>query len=176
MDKKKLLYILLAVLGLSILYRVTTTQEDKRAPLKYKTGSVEVARSPKTLSKDEMPRIELAKLKSVKRGPPVDGVNLFYPFFIKAEPPKPPQPPPVQPPPLDPVEEELKLFHFMGFLERQEAAGRDKKFFLAKGQNIYIVKSGDTIEGRFKVNVRPGIVEIVGIDSEKRIAIPVEEK
>ena len=176
MDRKKLLYILLAVLGLSILYRVATTQEDKRVPLKYKTGSVEAARSPKTLSKDEMPRIELAKLKSVKRGPPADGVNLFYPFFIKAELPKPQQPPPIQPPPLDPVEEELKLFHFMGFLEKQEAAGRDKKFFLAKGQNIYIVKSGDTIEGRFKVDVRPGIVEIVGVDSEKRITIPVEEK
>jgi len=62
------------------------------------------------------------------------------------------------------------------FFSLSSAKSFDKKFFLAKGQNIYIVKSGDTIEGRFKVDVRPGIVEIVGIDSEKRITIPVEEK
>ena len=39
MDKKSILYILLAILAFSVFYRVATVPEEKRAPLKYKTGA-----------------------------------------------------------------------------------------------------------------------------------------
>ena len=187
MDKKKLLYIVLTILTLAAFYRVFTAPEEKRVPLKYKTGAKTGSKSglPPSVSiggqefktgKENIPKVELSKLLSIKRRPPTDGINLFSPFFIK-EPPKLPEPPKQPlPPPVDPLEEELKLFRFMGFLEKKEPFGRDKKIFLAKGQNIYIVKSGEIIEGRFKVNVMQGMIEISIIDSEKRVTIPAEEK
>lgn len=189
--KKKILYILLAALGIAVLYRLTTVPEEKMAPLKYKTGAKAVEKGMKgqgkglplqTVSRGAgsqeigLPQVELSKLLSIKRRPPTDGINLFSPFFIK-EPPKLPElPKQPLPPPVDPLEEELKLFRFMGFLEKKEPFGRDKKIFLAKGQNIYIVKSGEIIEGRFKVNVMQGMIEISVIDSEKMVTIPAEEK
>lgn len=189
MDKKKILYILLVFFGLSLFYRMATIPEEKRVPLKYKTGTKTIEKEPpiglvrynKSRGSEEIPEIELSKLTSVKRRPPADGINLFYPFFIKAEPPKPqppvPLPPPAPlPPPVDPLEEELKLFRFMGFLEKKDSSGRDKKIFLAKGQNTYIVKSGDTIEDRFSVNVMQGMIEVSAINSEKKITIPIEER
>jgi hypothetical protein len=185
--KRKILYILLAILGMSLFYRMTTTPEEKRTPLKYKTGTKsvekktqpELVRYNKSHGSDEIPEIELSKLTYVKRRPLTDGINLFYPFFIKDAPPKPqplPAPPPPPVPPVDPLEEELKLFRFMGFMEKREMAGRDKKVFLAKGQNIYIVKGGDAIEGKFKVTVMEKSIEISAINSEKKIVILIEEK
>lgn len=175
MDKKKLLYILLAVLAISAFYRIFTGPEDKRAPLKYKTGAKSVGAYGNTplqnKGKEDMPRIELSKLASVKIKSPQSGTNLFYPFFIK-EPPKPPQSQVTLPPPVDPLEEELKLFRFMGFLEK----GKGKEIFLAKGQNTYIVKSGDVIEEKFKISVMEKSIAISAINSDKKITIPVEEK
>lgn len=184
MDKKKLLYILLAVLAASAIYRIFTAPEDKRAPLKYKTGakssesgvrsmppSVSIGGQELKTGKEDMPGIELSKLASVKIKPPQSGANLFYPFFIK-EPPPPPKPVVALPPPVDPVEEELKLFRFMGFLEK----GKGKEIFLAKGQNTYIVKSGDVIEEKFKVNVMEKSIEISASNSDKKVTIPIEEK
>lgn len=204
MDRRKILYILLVFFGLSLFYRMATVPEEKRAPLKYKTGTEAVVKkeAPDKLvpasskqgsvqgqaaagssgykdkgpGDEEIPEIELSRLRSVKRMPPSGGINLFYPFFIKAEPPK-PQPVPVfLPPPVDPLEEELKLFRFMGFMEKKESSGRDKKIFLAKDQNTYIVKSGDIVEGKFKINVMEKSIEISAINSNKKITIPIEEK
>lgn len=188
MGKKKLLYIMLTVFALSVLYRIFTVQEDKRAPLKYKTGimssELRVRNSKFNAGKEEIPKIELSKLTLIKIKPPANGVNLFYPFFMKEpikEPlpiPTPPKPvvalpPPVPlPPPVDPLEEELKLFRFMGFLEK----GVDKKIFLAKGQNIYVVKSVDTIEDKFRVNAAKGSIEISAINSDKKVTIQIEER
>ena len=173
MDKKSILYILLAILAFSVFYRVATVPEEKRAPLKYKTGAKS---SEFKTGKEDIPRIELSKLTSAKGKPPADGVNLFYPFFVKVEPPKPPEPVVPLPPPVDPLEEELKLFRFLGFLEERLPAGRDKRIFLSKGQNIYIVRNGDIIEGRFKVNIKGGVIEVSGINSEKMVAIPITER
>lgn len=185
MDKKKLLYILLTILTLAAFYRVFTAPEEKRVPLKYKTGaktslesgvrgmppSVSIGGQEFKTGKEDIPRVELSKLTSIKIKPPSNGVNLFYPFFIK-EPPPPPKPVVTLPPPVDPLEEELKLFRFMGFLEK----GKDKEIFLAKGQNTYIVKSGDVIEEKFRVKVVQGVIEVSAINSEKKITIPIEEK
>ncbi|OGQ44462.1 MAG: hypothetical protein A2W63_01685 [Deltaproteobacteria bacterium RIFCSPLOWO2_02_44_9] len=183
MDKKSILYILLAILAFSVFYRVATVPEEKRAPLKYKTGAksseLGVGSSEFKTGKEDIPRIELSKLTSAKGKPPADGVNLFYPFFVKVEPPKPPEPlKPVVPLPLpvDPLEEELKLFRFLGFLEERLPAGRDKRIFLSKGQNIYIVRNGDIIEGRFKVDIKGDVIEVSGINSEKMVAIPITER
>ena len=180
MDKKSILYILLAILAFSVFYRVATVPEEKRAPFKYKTGAksseLGVGSSEFKTGKEDIPRIELSKLTSAKGKPPADGVNLFYPFFVKVEPPKPPEPVVPLPPPVDPLEEELKLFRFLGFLEERLPDGRDKRIFLSKGQNIYIVRNGDIIEGRFKVNIKGGVIEISGINSEKMVAIPITER
>ena len=180
MDKKSILYILLAILAFSVFYRVATVPEEKRAPLKYKTGAksseLGVGSSEFKTGKEDIPRIELSKLTSAKGKPPADGVNLFYPFFVKVEPPKPPEPVVLLPPPVDPLEEELKLFRFLGFLEERVPAGRDKRIFLSKGQNIYIVRNGDIIEGRFKVDIKGDVIEVSGINSEKMVAIPITER
>ena len=180
MDKKKLLYIVLTILTLAAFYRVFTAPEEKRVHLKYQTGAKTSSEfsPPKAdqgqgfkTGKEDIPRIELSKLTSLRIKPPANGVNLFYPFFIK-EPPPPPKPVVVLPPPVDPLEEELKLFRFTGFLEK----GKDKEIFLAKGQNTYIVKSGDVIEEKFRVKVVQGGIEVSAINSEKKITIPIEER
>lgn len=179
MDKKSILYILLAILAFSVFYRVATVPEEKRAPLKYKTGTLPAGAGLKKGLDTDMPVIELSRLMSGRIKPPADGVNLFYPFFVKVEPPKPPEPlKPIVPMPLpvDPLEEELKLFRFLGFLEERLPAGRDKRIFLSKGQNIYIVRNGDIIEGRFKVDIKGDVIEVSGINSEKMVAIPITER
>ena len=176
MDKKSILYILLAILAFSVFYRVATVPEEKRAPLKYKTGTLPAGAGLKKGLDADIPVIEVSRLMSGRIKPPADGVNLFYPFFIKVEPPKPPEPVVPLPPPVDPLEEELKLFRFLGFLEERLPDGRDKRIFLSKGQNIYIVRNGDIIEGRFKVNIKGGVIEISGINSEKMVAIPITER
>ena len=176
MDKKSILYILLAILAFSVFYRVATVPEEKRAPLKYKTGTLPAGAGLKKGLDADIPVIEVSRLMSGRIKPPADGVNLFYPFFIKVEPPKPPEPVVLLPPPVDPLEEELKLFRFLGFLEERVPAGRDKRIFLSKGQNIYIVRNGDIIEGRFKVNIKGDVIEVSGINSEKMVAIPITER
>ena len=176
MDKKSILYILLAILAFSVFYRVATVPEEKRAPLKYKTGTLPAGAGLKKGLDADIPVIEVSRLMSGRIKPPADGVNLFYPFFVKVEPPKPPEPVVPMPPHVDPLEEELKLFRFLGFLEERLPDGRDKRIFLSKGQNIYIVRNGDIIEGRFKVNIKGGVIEISGINSEKMVAIPITER
>jgi len=44
MDRRKILYILLVFFGLSLFYRMATIPEEKRAPLKYKTGTEAVVK------------------------------------------------------------------------------------------------------------------------------------
>ena len=176
MDKKSILYILLAILAFSVFYRVATVPEEKRAPLKYKTGTLPAGAGLKKGLDADIPVIEVSRLMSGRIKPPADGVNLFYPFFVKVEPPKPPEPVVPMPPHVDPLEEELKLFRFLGFLEERLPAGRDKRIFLSKGQNIYIVRNGDIIEGRFKVDIKGDVIEVSGINSEKMVAIPITER
>ena len=176
MDKKSILYILLAILAFSVFYRVATVPEEKRAPLKYKTGTLPAGAGLKKGLDADIPVIEVSRLMSGRIKPPADGVNLFYPFFVKVEPPKPPEPVVPMPPHVDPLEEELKLFRFLGFLEERLPAGRDKRIFLSKGQNIYIVRNGDIIEGRFKINIKGDVIEVSGINSEKMVAIPITER
>src|SRR3989304_3782466 len=93
MDKQIILYIVLAILAFSVFYRVATVPEEKRAPLKYKTGAksseLGVQSSEFKTGKEDIPRIELSKLTSAKGKPPADGVNLFYPFCGRAQRPNP---------------------------------------------------------------------------------------
>ena len=99
--------------------------------------------------------------------------NIFSPFnLLPPKPPAPPTPPSRQkklsPPPTttiqpqvvvppgpSPIElatqraqEQLRQFRFLGYLKK----GGESQAFLTKGQSIYIVKQGATVEGRILVN------------------------
>ena len=83
--------------------------------------------------------------------------NIFAPIFrdlsklppvkpVIPAPPPPPPPPVVTQPTVSPVERELAQFTFLGFLEKD----RKKTIFLAKNKEIFLVKKGERIAGKYE--------------------------
>lgn len=114
--------------------------------------------------------------------------NIFKPLFAdeqkflkqKAAAFKPPVLPPVQPPivvPATPVAARpetaaLAHFTFLGFLKK----GNHKTIFLAKDKDILLVKSGDTIAGRYVASaITDQALTLQVVDTNDQIVIPLVE-
>ncbi len=80
---------------------------------------------------------DLSKLPPVKRVTPAPP---------PPPPPLPPPPPPVALPTVSPLERELAQFTFLGLLEKE----RKKTIFLSKNKEIFLVKKGDRIAGKYE--------------------------
>lgn len=119
--------------------------------------------------------------------------NIFQPIFkeevkpsrvplpappVRTALPKPPPPPPVaspvQPPPPapTPVQQEMARFTFLGFLKKD---GR-KTIFLSSNNEIFLVKKGDKIAGKYEViNITDEALTIHVLADGSEIIIPLVE-
>jgi hypothetical protein len=108
---------------------------------------------------EDLPELRLELLDRPRPGYRGIKKNIFSPLKVHVpkpppKPPKksPPKPPPVvvkppPPPPPSPLEVFTSKVKFIGFLEKE----KDKTVFLNKGEDVFLVKSGDIIDDRFRV-------------------------
>ncbi len=175
--KWRLLGALVLVWLIVIVVRVVHEPEPQRAPLKFRSG--ETAAADSTRSDGGVPGLVRPKLARGSEAPFKTPKNIFSPADLSSEarqaqaarPPKKPQaeapvppsaPPPAPPPavaftaPPSPSPEQLAAqqarqwlgqYRFFGYLGQ----GGDQRAFLSKGNDIFIVRVGDSIEGRITV-------------------------
>ena len=162
-----------------IVLRVVNEPEPQRVPLKFKSGEPVAAES--TRSDGGVPGLMRPKLARGSQAPFKTPKNIFAPAELSGEarqahaprPRKNPEtpapaplsaPPPPPPPavaftaPPSPSPEQLAAqqarqwlgqYRFFGYLGQ----GGDQRAFLSKGHDIFIVRVGDSIEGRIMVTV-----------------------
>ena len=177
--QKQVLFILVIVLLLSMVYSYYRMPVQKRQPKPANVagvappaanGKVVAAAKPATGVTAESDQLQLAlldkqesKFRGFKR-------NLFKPIFreevkIKPLPPPPPAPPqrsilpsskPAATPPtttagpptaVETAKQEIGRLRFLGFLRKDTR----KTIFLAEGSEIFLVRKGDKIAGRYQV-------------------------
>lgn len=176
----KILLALLFLLAALVVYRAATREEPKRVKeLTYKPG----ARGQGPVGEvRELPLQEEAKIKAEKRQ--YRGVirNPFQPLY-PPPPPSPvtalkPLPPPVPTPfPIitargpSPAQIESGRIKFLGFLQKEG----DRKVFLSKEKEVFIVKRGDSI-GIFQVGeISDNSVTLIARDTKEEFKLIIEE-
>lgn len=202
MNRQKLtLAILLVLLVLAVMYSVFGGPQSKKAATTpaspRQTGTKATAPkafSHSTSAQKNDKKLHLALLD--REYPKFSGFrrNLFAPIFHeeqKAEPrpsgsiklPVPPPPPPIKPgpPPVSPgvqvpeptpLQREMAKFTFLGFLKKDNK----KTIFLSSGKEIFLVKRGDTIAGKYEVsNLTDEALTIHPLGEEGEIVIPLVE-
>ena len=150
--QKIVLGVLIAVLALTIIYRLVTAEKPRTAPLTYERGAVAASPVRRGLSSPAASADPLAVFFARKQEPfPGVGRDLF-----KMENPA-PKPKPVQvlpaapsPPPVpektpeelaaEAAKVDLSRFRFLGYL-----TDGDRSLFLSKDGETFIVKSGDRV-------------------------------
>lgn len=107
--------------------------------------------------------------------PPVKAIPLPPRPFIPPAPPPPPRaqiPPAPAPPPVDRDAEELAHFTFLGFLSKDGS----KTVFIAKDKEIFLVKKGATLAGKFKVtDLNDDAITLTSVQSGRDSVIPLME-
>lgn len=158
MSRKKVILVILLSIFVASLYQNIKNDDVKRVEeLKYKTGKREVAENS---GDKDFPKINMALLSGERKTFRIGKKNIFEPLkYVKKKPPAlpPPSPkPPVKVPPPEPepelpvetpMEREVATFTFLGFLQKE----RTKTIFLSRGDEILIVKQGDTILNNYIV-------------------------
>jgi len=158
MNRQRLiLTILLGILALAVAYSVIRFPRQKKVDkLTFAPGSgASGAKSRVTAGEETRVRLDLLQKNQV--GFTGFKKNIFAPIFrdlSKLPPVKPviPAPPPPPPPPVvtqpteSTVERELAQFTFLGFLEKE----RKKTIFLTKNKEIFLVKKGERISGKYE--------------------------
>ncbi|MGH7206079.1 MAG: hypothetical protein ACREI2_07715 [Nitrospiraceae bacterium] len=169
-----------AVLGLGLVWvalivmRVTTEEEPKQVPLKFQSG-LAVAKSIEAESENGQIVVKPIRTKA-HQSPVMPKKNIFAPFepprlpttvaksktLKQANAPDPqPAATPVAPSPPSPEElaaqqarrqqevlrQQMAQYRYLGYLSQ----GGEERAFLGKGREIYIIRMGDTLEGRFQV-------------------------
>jgi len=175
----------LALVWLSlIVLRVVNEPEPQRVPLKFKSGEEPTA-AEATSRDGGVPGLVRPKLARGSGAPFKTPKNIFSPAELsdeaavsrhkksQARPPAPVSAPTPPPPPAvaftappSPTPEQLAAqqarqwlgqFRFLGYLGQ----GGDERAFLIKGQDIFIVRVGDSIEGRITVAaIEPSSVKL----------------
>ena len=178
-QEKKVFVVLAAVLALLVVYRVMSAEKQKTAPLTYRPGSV--AASPvRTGLSSPAAGTDPLLIFFAKREEKFPGVARD--IFRMADPaPKPkPAPLPLGPPP-PPVPEktpeeiaaetsraDLAKFRFLGYLTDKE-----NSLFLSKDGELFIVKSGETVQKSYKVK-EAGIDYVLLVDTVTRVEVRIE--
>lgn len=195
--QKTILAILLVLLVLAIIYSVARQPRPKRAKsLKYTPGAVAVSKPTSDATgavraDDKKLHLELLD----KEFPHFSGFrrNIFKPIFHEEMklplaasstsarptlPVPPPPPPPSLPPPLPqvveatPIQRDMAKFTFLGFLKKENK----KTIFLSNDKEIYLVKKGDTIAGKYEVsNLTEDTLTIHPLTDGGEIIIPLVE-
>ncbi|HEX9024028.1 MAG TPA: hypothetical protein VF799_09330 [Geobacteraceae bacterium] len=190
MDRRKLaLVILLSIFAGAVTYAfLHQPPRNTVAKLKYTPGMrAEVSRTAKAARSDLKLRLDLLDRDT----PRFSGFrrNIFRPIFageikqpllplkpvkvvLPVPPPLPPPPPPVPPTPAQIAAEEMAGFKFVGFLKKENR----KTVFLARGNELFLVKKGDRIAGKYEVaGITDGSMAIRLAETGEQIVIPLEE-
>jgi hypothetical protein len=147
---KKILILLLVIWVAVLAYNRGIFKGTPVMPERAKPGTLA------QVALEDIPELRLDLLDSPKTRYKGIKKNIFSPLkFPKPKPkppPKPPELPPkpvVQPPPPppSPLEVFTSKVKFIGFLEKE----KDRTVFLNMGEDVFVVKSGDIIDGRFRV-------------------------
>jgi len=189
MNRQKLvLTTLLALLSCSLVYAFLRMPRQKTVEkLKYLPGmTAQASKVPQNRSADTA-RLRLDLLESKQARSFSGGKNIFYGAFAEAPkktviplplPPPPPekkQPPPVPPPAVaepTPLQREMAKFTFLGFLKKENR----KTIFLSNGKEIFLVKKGDKIAGKYDVTaLTDETLTISSIKDGGEILIPLVE-
>ena len=196
--QKMILAILLVLLVLAIIYSFARQPRPKRAKsLKYTPGAVAVSKPTSNAAgavRTDDKKLHLELLD--KEFPHFSGFrrNIFKPIFheelklpVATSPPSvrptlpvpPPPPSPSLPPPLPqqiveatPIQRDMARFTFLGFLKKDNK----KTIFLSSDKEIYLVKKGDTIAGKYEVsNLTEEALTIHPLIDGGEIIIPLVE-
>jgi len=161
MNRQKLiLAVLLCVLIIALVTSYFRRPKQQTvATLKFAPGMrAEAKRSIKSTPQDDT-KLHLDLLDQEQQRFSGFKRNIFRPIFheegkLLPVPPRPPVlPPPPPPPPLPPVEQpsplqqEMGRFTFLGFMKKDS----QKTIFLSKDNQIYLVKKGDKLAGKYEV-------------------------
>lgn len=178
-QQKKVFGVLAAVLALLVLYRLMSAEKQKTAPLTYRPGSV--AASPvRTGLSSPAAGTDPLLIFFAKREEKFPGVARN--IFRMANPaPKPKAVPlPMGPaPPLVPEKTpeeiaaetsraDLAKFRFLGYLTDKE-----NSLFLSKDGELFIVKSGETVQKNYKVK-EAGKDYVLLVDTVTRVEVRIE--
>lgn len=159
--EKQLLAVLIAVLVLLLVFRLTTSEKAKTAPLTYRPGAVVSSPVRHGVSQTSAGQPDPIALLFAQRDYPYPGVirDLFRMSNPAPKPKKKPEPvvvPVYVPPPIpqktpeeiaaDAARAELARFRFIGYLTE-----KDNSVFLQKDGETFVVKRGDTVQKTFKV-------------------------
>lgn len=180
-QEKKILIGLLIVLTVLVIYRITTAEKPRTAPLTYERGAT--ASSPvrsgiATLARDKDPLFAFVE-KGSERFPAVtrDIFRMYDPAPPRPkEEPKPPEPVLPPPPPEKSPEEiaaeaaraDLSRFRFLGYL-----TDKDSSLFLSKDGELFIAKSGDTLLKNYKIK-EAGKDYVILLDTITKVEVRVE--
>ncbi|HKZ16668.1 MAG TPA: hypothetical protein VJ161_04295 [Geobacteraceae bacterium] len=178
--QKLLLSVLLAVLVLSVAYSIWKMPRQKTvATLPHPPGSAaQVKKTPdKAVSDENRVRMDLLDRKSEK----FSGFkrNIFGPIIQEQRKPtaKRAAPavrpvPPIQMPQPSPVQRDMAQFTFLGFLKKDNR----KTIFLTSNNEIFLVKKGDIIAGKYNVaDVTDEMMTIRSSTNGGEIIIPLVE-
>lgn len=188
--QRAILAALLILFACSIVYSVLRMPKQERvAKLTYQPGM-----TAKPLKTDQVGEADAARVRLdlLERGGgtlPGGGRNIFHSLFAagpkKTLIPLPPPPPPpekiVEPPPVayapqviepTPMQREMATFTFLGFLKKDNR----KTIFLSNDKEIFVVKKGDKISGKYDVTaLTEEAITITSVSSGGEIVIPLVE-
>jgi len=166
-------------------------KQERVGKLTYQPGmTAQPVKATQSRGSDEA-RVRLDLLERRPGGLPTGGRNIFQSLFdvgtkkpsVPLPPPPPPpekrvEPPPVQVPTLPqvveptPLQRDMAKFTFLGFLKKENR----KTIFLSNGKEIFLVKKGDKISGRYDVtSLTDEALTITSIQDGGEIVIPLVE-
>ena len=187
--QRLLLTTLLALLSCSLVYAFLRMPRQKTVEkLTYLPGMTAQASKVSQNKSADTVKLRLDLLESKQARSFSGGKNIFYGAFAEAPkktiiplplPPPPPlkiQPPPPVPPPAiaepSPLQREMAKFTFLGFLKKENR----KTIFLSNGKEIFLVKKGDKIAGKYDVtSLTDETLTISSIKDGGEILIPLVE-
>lgn len=174
MDSRKKLLIILSIIWAGLIaYRLMPA--ERPAPKASRVGARELpelrfdlleTKRPEYggIKKDIFSPFKKPEAKPVAPKPtPVAAVPVVAP-------PPPPQPPPPLPSPLQVFSTQVS---FVGFVEK----GASRKVFLSRGPDVFVVKKGDLIEGRFGITeINDSFIQFDDPVSGETVSINLERK
>jgi hypothetical protein len=178
-QEKKVFVVLAAVLALLVVYRVMSAEKQKTAPLTYRPGAVAASPVRTGLSSPAVGTdpllIFFAKREEKFPGVARDIFRMANPAPKPKAAPLPVGPPPPTVPEKTPEEiaaeasrADLAKFRFLGYLTDKE-----NSLFLSKDGELFIVKSGETVQKNYKVK-EAGIDHVVLVDTVTRVEVRIE--
>lgn len=192
--QKAALAVLVALFFCSLIYSFTRMPRQERAArLTYQPGmTAQQARQAPYKGTDEA-KVRLDLLDKGQGTPPGGGRNIFQPLYAvggkKSTVPLPPPPPPPEkkavPPPVavqappppqvvqqTPLQRDMATFTFLGFLKKDS----NKTIFLSNGKEIFLVRKGDKISGKYVVSsLTDDAITISSASDSGEIVIPLVE-